>query len=276
MNFFDKIKRKWDRIRDHVQDIIDKIREQDDEPGGEFADPTQPFTGYGVTDNWKNQATETYLRMIAKYGVDCVAYEFFRYDQLHDIDSRIEKFKKHIELADKHKLLLYVQLWNCNTDSARHQTVIYKAARFLRDEIINNKRENIFITPCGEGGNGNNSLDRKLQEWFKSRVPKKYLVNNWPSKPGSSKDGMGYVCNHPSSTSAALKLPSWIMSDHSSFMRELNAGPREGSPKYSRVLNSAKKILGSGRTFIVYHGWWEPPSEEACRALRDAKEAVRV
>lgn len=47
MNFFDKIKREWKRVwhdlEDKIQEWIDKLWDKDDdEPGGEWADPSKP------------------------------------------------------------------------------------------------------------------------------------------------------------------------------------------------------------------------------------------
>lgn len=242
-----------------------------------FPDPSKPFVGYGTVDKWMELDPVKYMEAINQHNIQCMAFEFWDYEKIRDVDLRIKQFEKYVQLAKRYKKLLYVQFWNCNfgrsggENSTNYQSEIYKAINQLALWMKDNP--NLLLTPCGEGGNcaASASADRKLQEWCKSNMTREQLVNNWPSKPTST-DGMKYLCYHPSSVSAAKSAPSWIMSDHSSFIRELNGGDLKGTADYNITLNCAKSLLERNKTFIFYHGWDEVIDYTALKALRDAQK----
>ena len=128
------------------------------------------------------------------------------------------------------------------------------------------KYQNIYVTPCGEGGNTSPAYERNLQNWCKANIPRNKLVNNWKSRP-SDNDGMGYRCVHPAGISAPVSKGAWNMSDHSLTINQLKAGG------YPVVLNYARSMLSKGVPFLYY----DYPSnaqldESAINALCDAQK----
>lgn len=254
--------------------------------GGEinkpFPDASKPFLGYGLVNNWSAQNVKHYVDRLVKNNVDCMAFEFFEWsypEKFANVEGLLKKFKEYIDLAKKKKILLYVTILNSNLGSGKYgdpkipsnkytKQIMRAAEQFAQWMKVH---PNIFVTPCGEGGIQEKmaSHDRKIQEWCKANMPRNQLVNNWGARP-SSKDGMGFLCQHPSSTKANAQ--SWVMSDHGKLIAELNGGHFLGTCDYKTTLAYAKKLLKEKKTFIYYHFNKNGViDEEALRALKDAK-----
>ena len=248
-----------------------------------FADATKPFTGYGLVNNWSAQNAKKYMDQLVNNNVDCMAFEFFEWaspEKFAAVEDLLKKFKVYVDLAAKKKVLLYVTLLNSNLGSGKYgdpripsnkyTKQIMRAAGQFAEWMKSNP--NIFLTPCGEGGAQSNMAahDKSIQEWCKANMPRTQLVNNWGARP-TTKDGMAFLCQHPSSTKASAL--TWVMSDHGLLIAELNGGGLYGTCKYNVTMPYAKKLLTAKKTFIYYHFNKNGTIDgEALRALNDAKK----
>jgi len=248
-----------------------------------FADPSKPFMGYGLVNNWSAQNADSYMEKLVKNNVQCMAFEFFEWatpDKFAAVDNLLKKFEKYVIGAKKRKLLLYVTILNSNIGSGKYgdpgipsnkyTTQIMKVADKLASWMKSNK--NIFVTPCGEGGAQSKmaSHDKKFQEYCKSIMPRSQMVNNWGSRPDST-DGMAYLCQHPAKTTSPCK--SWVMSDHGLLIAELNGGGLYGNCSYAITMPYAKKLKKANKAFIYYHFNKNGSIDmEALRSLDDAQK----
>jgi len=246
-----------------------------------FADPNSPFMGYGLVNNWFKQNPKKYMNKLVESEVECMAFEFFEWakpENFEKVDALLKKFEEYLELAAKKKVLLYVTILNSNKGSGKYGDDRVPSSRY-NDQLTKvankmagwmNNHSNLFVTPCGEGGAQGN-WDRKLQEYCKAIMPRTQMVNNWGSRPNST-DGMAYLAQHPSSTTAKVK--PWVVSDHSTIISQLNGGGGlYGTCNYDITMRYAKGLKSTNKQFIYYH--FNPNGsidDEALRALKDAKK----
>lgn len=239
-----------------------------------FADPSKPFVGYMTVNNWSSKDASKTLDKLVDNNVQCAPFEFFENPLAYadsNVQSRIKKFEKWLDAAEKRKIIIYMTLLNCNLGDPKtgHPEITAPKCDKQIMAVANQakawikKYKCLYITPCGEGGHTSPTYERKLQNWCKASMPLSKLVNNWGSRPTGT-DGMAFFCQHPASSSSPMAKTAWIMSDHSKFIAELNS--------YETVLKAAKKILAKGNPFIVY----DFPATagintEALRALKDAQ-----
>ena len=239
-----------------------------------FADPSKPFMGYMTVNNWSSKNADDSLEKLVKNNIQCAPFEFFENPLAYadpNIQPRFDKFDKWIKSAEKRKVILYVTLLNCNLGNPKtgHPEItapkcdkqIMAAANYFAAKM--KKYPFIYLTPCGEGGNQSPSYERKLQNWCKANMPVTQLVNNWGSRP-ISKDGMAFLCQHPSKCSAPTVAGGWIMSDHTLFINALKT--------YQQIYNCAKNAKDKF-VFIMY----DFPSNaemnsEYMRAFKDAQK----
>lgn len=240
-----------------------------------FADVSKPFFGYNTVNNWSSKNPSSSMETLVKNNIRAMPFEFFESPPDYadkNVEARISKFSKYIKESQKRKIILYVTLLNCNLGNPKTgypeitapkcDTQIMKAAAFLAQAT--KKYSNIYVTPCGEGGNMAPTYERKLQEWCKANMPRNKLVNNWGSRP-SVNDGMGFRCVHPAGINKPVEGGVWNMSDHSITIGQLEAGG------YSVRMNYARKMRLSGVPFLYYDN---PKNAEfdsdTLRALKDA------
>ena len=252
-------------------------------PSSSFIDATKPFSGYGLVNNWSAQDPVKFMDLLSTNKIPCMAFEFFEWgspEKFAGVDTLITKFKKYIDISQSKKIILYVTLLNSNLGSGKYgdagitadkyDKYIKKAAAQLADWMKTYK--NIYVTPVGEGGSQTKTkaYDKKIQDLCKATMPANRLVNNWGARPTST-DGMGFLCQHPSSTSAAFNSKSWVMSDHGLFIRELNGGDLYGTANYSKTYNCAKGLKDRSKTFVYYHFDKNGKIDQtALKAIKDA------
>lgn len=242
-----------------------------------FADPSKPFMGYMTVNNWSEKNPSKTLDALVKNNIQCAPFEFFESPLAYadpNVQIRLNKFEKWIEEAHKRKVILYVTLYNCNLGHSKtgHPEItgpkcdkqIMTAAQKFAEWM--QKYTFIYLTPCGEGGIQAKfaSYDKKIQNWCKTNMPLKQLVNNWGARPTGT-DGMGHFCQHPSNCGATMTKGAWIMSDNGSFIRELKS--------YTSIYNCAKKLKSKNYTFIMYDFPENAPlNDEYMKAFNDAQK----
>ena len=265
-------------IIDIIKDFFSKLFGSLNGPSfKKFADPNGPFKGYGLVNNWSAQDAKKYMEALVSNDVQFMAFEFFEWglpEKFADVDNLLKKFEKYLDLSQSKKMNLYVTLLNCNLGSGKYDDPRIKAPTYNvqimkaanQFAVWMKKYSNIYLTPCGEGGNQSPAYEKTLQSWCKQNMPLKQLVNNWASRPTNT-DGMGFLCQHPASTKSPFKL--WVMSDHGLLIKELNGGGLYGKCNYNITMSYAKKVP----QFIYYHFDRNGTIDmEALRALKDSQK----
>ncbi|MCK9435503.1 MAG: hypothetical protein M0R32_12050 [Candidatus Cloacimonetes bacterium] len=267
--------------------------DQPDDPGvppSEFLDPSKPFFGYGLVNNWSSQDPDKYLSLLTTHSIPCMAFEFFEWadpGKFAQVDTLIKKFKKFIDLSQSKKIALYVTIYNSNLGSGKYGDAKIHANKYDSQikKVVNQfaswmkTYSNIYVTPVGEGGSQSvtKSYDQSIQNLCKATMPSNRLVNNWGSRPTST-DGMGFYCQHPASTSTNPPTNSWVMSDHSTIINQLNGGTGlYGKCNYDVTKAYGQKLWGRTVPFIYYH--FDKNSSVdlvALKALKDATPAGAV
>lgn len=261
----------WNDIVDFFRNLFGESYHSFDR----FADPTKPFMGYMTVNNWSTKNPSKSLEKLVVNNVQCAPIEFFESPLAYadpNVSDRLKKFEKWILEAKKRKVLLYVQLLNCNLGNPKtghpeitapkcDKQIMAAAVQFA---AWMKKYPFIYLTPCSEGGNMSPVYERNLQNWCKANMPLRQLVNNWSSRPTNT-DGMGFFCQHPSYCTSAMTKGAWIMSDNGTFIRQLF--------DYLSTYRCAKSLRDKGFAFIYYdYPATDAIDEDALRALKDAQK----
>jgi len=259
-------------------------------PSTDFVNTSNPFTGYGLVNNWSAQDPEEFLSALSSNGIPCMAFEFFEWsspEKFDQVDTLIAKFKKYIDISQSKKIILYATILNSNLGSGKYGDAGITADKYdaqIKKVIAQfaswmKVYTNIYVTPVGEGGSQSRTeaYDKSLQSLCKSTMPLNRLVNNWGARP-TGKDGMAFFCQHPASTATNPTSGCWVMSDHSTIINQLNGGTGlYGKCNYDVTKAYGQKLWERTVPFIYYH--FDKNSSVdlvALKALKDATPAGAV